>query len=122
MNSIKSLKWLVALMLLTSAGIGIAWADGHYGHGYHGHGRSNFGVVIGVPWGPLYYPSPYYYPPYAPVVVERPPVYVEQAEPPPQAAQAGYWYYCAAAKAYYPYVNECRGGWQRVAPQPSSQP
>jgi hypothetical protein len=117
MNAIKSLKWLVVLVLLATAGIGSAWAD----HGYYGHGP-RFGVVIGAPWSPWYYPAPYYYPPYAPVVVERPPpVYVEQAAP-PQAAQAGYWYYCAAAKTYYPYVNECPGGWQRVAPQPPPQP
>lgn len=125
MKAIKLLKWLVVLMLLATAGIGSAWADrGYYGHGGHGgHGGAHFGVVIGAPWGPWYYPAPYYYPPYAPVVVERaPPVYVEQAAPPPRAAEAGYWYYCAAANAYYPYVNECRGGWQRVAPQPPSQP
>ncbi len=115
MNAIKSLKWLAALMLLAAAGMGSAWAD----HGYYGHTR--FGVVVGVPFGPWYYPPPYYYPPYQPVVIERPPVYVEQPGP-PQAAQAGYWYYCVAAKAYYPYVNECPGGWQRVAPQPPGQP
>jgi len=117
MNAIKLLKWLVALMLLAGAGIGSAWAD----HGYYGHGHTRFGVVVGVPFGPWYYPPPYYYPPYSPVVIERPPVYVEQSAP-PQTAQAGYWYYCAAAKAYYPYVNECPGGWQRVAPQPPAQP
>lgn len=117
MNAIKLLKWLVALTLLAGAGIGSAWAD----HGYYGHGHTRFGVMVGVPFAPWYYPPPYYYPPYPPVVIERPPVYVEQSAP-PQTAQAGYWYYCAAAKAYYPYVNECPGGWQRVAPQPPAQP
>ena len=116
MNAKKSLKWFVALVLLASAGIGSAWAD----RGFYGHGP-RFGVVVGVPFGPWYYPSPYYYPPYSPVVIERPPVYVEQTVP-SQTAQAGYWYYCAAAKAYYPYVNECAAGWQRVAPQPPGQP
>ena len=125
MNANKLLKWLAGLLLLAGLGIGSAWADhGHYGHGgYYGHGH--FGVSIGVPLFPWYYPSPYYYPQYypsyGPVVVERPPVYVEQAAP-PQTAQAGYWYYCAGSKAYYPYVNECPGGWQRVAPQPPGQP
>ena len=116
MNAIRSLKWLAAALLLASAGIGSAWADGWHG------GHAHFGVVVGVPWGPWYYPSPYYYPPYPPVVVERPSVYVEQAVPPAQTAQAANWYYCAAAKAYYPYVNECPGGWQQVAPQPPRQP
>lgn len=27
----------------------------------------------------------------------------------------GYWYYCASARAYYPYVQNCAEGWQRVA-------
>jgi len=123
MNAIKSLKWLIALALLATAGIGNVWADGHGGHGH-------FGVVVGVPLGPWYYPGPYaphYYPPYyptyyPPVVIERaPPVYVEQSAP-QQTSQSAYWYYCAAAKTYYPYVKECPAGWERVAPQPPGQP
>jgi hypothetical protein len=34
------------------------------------------------------------------------------------AAAPGYWYYCPAYQAYYPYVQDCPGGWQAVAPQP----
>jgi FKBP-type peptidyl-prolyl cis-trans isomerase FkpA len=34
-----------------------------------------------------------------------------------QSKQASSWYYCSDAKAYYPYVRECRSGWLRVAPQ-----
>ncbi|PYN51000.1 MAG: peptidylprolyl isomerase [Candidatus Rokuibacteriota bacterium] len=34
-----------------------------------------------------------------------------------QSAQASSWYYCNDAKAYYPYVRECRSGWLRVVPQ-----
>jgi hypothetical protein len=81
--------------------------------------RVFFGVGIGVPlWGPAYYPYPYYYPPYyyepAPVVVrQQPQRYIEQSSP-----DSGYWYYCADAKAYYPYVKDCPGGWQRVSPTP----
>jgi len=30
--------------------------------------------------------------------------------------QSNYWYYCADSQAYYPYVKECPGGWQQVAP------
>lgn len=129
MNAIKSVKWLLLLALLATSGIGSVWAY----HG-HGHGAFRFGVMIGPVWNPWYqplpyhYPSPYYYyPPYPPVVIERsPPVYIEQSPPPsipaPQSAQSGYWHYCNATKAYYPYVNECPGGWQKVLPQPPSQP
>jgi hypothetical protein len=89
------------------------------GHGGgHGHGRAHVGVFIGPVWYPPFYP--YYYPPYyyAPYYsyppVSGPPTYIEQAP----AIVPGYWYYCGGAQAYYPTVQECPGGWQRVAPQP----
>lgn len=121
----KTVKWFIAFLALAMLGSTAAWAQ----HRHRGH--VEFGVVIGGPyWGPWGYPPPYYYPPYypyPPVVVERQaPVYIEQsppvaAPPAPAPAPENYWYYCAAAKGYYPYVNECPGGWQRVQPQPSGQ-
>lgn len=142
----KTIKLVLALVLLGAGGISNVWADryggGHRG-GYHrGHagGHVSFGVTIGPYWGapwfyppPAYFYRPYYLPYYPQVVVERqaPLVYVErQAEPvaqlapasPVVAAPANYWYYCTAAKAYYPYVGDCPGGWQRVLPQPPGQP
>lgn len=102
----------------------------------HGH-RARVGVFIGAPIGfgygygygyaPWYsYPAPYYYPPYyypAPGAAypSAPATYVEQG---PEAAPApradAYWYYCPETKAYYPYVNQCAGGWQKVSPRPPS--
>jgi hypothetical protein len=81
------------------------------------HGRVFFGVGIGVPlWGPAYYPygyyPPYYYEPRTVVVPAQPQRYIEQSQP------ADAWYYCAESKAYYPYVKDCPGGWQRVSPTP----
>jgi hypothetical protein len=67
---------------------------------------ARIGVFVGVPLvaAPLFYPAPrVYYPP---------PVYIEQ--PPAQP----YWYFCPEANAYYPYVQQCPGGWQQVLPQP----
>ncbi len=117
-TAIKSLALAAALLTgVAASGAAFAW-----------HGHSHFGVYVGVPlyspwyYPPAYYPPAYYYPPYVPpVVVTQPPVYVEQAPaesaaPAPQPQQ--YWYYCSASKTYYPYVKECPGGWQRVAPQP----
>lgn len=51
----------------------------------------------------------------APVVVSgAPPVtYVEREQP----AEPVWWYWCNESRAYYPYVKDCPGGWQRVAPQ-----
>ena len=90
---------------------------------HHSRVRVGIGFNFGVPVAafPYYYPVyyPYYYPPV--VLQQRAPVYVEQGLPPAaQPAPQGYWYYCADARAYYPYVKECPGGWQRVAPQPQS--
>jgi len=142
----KTIKLMIALLLLGAGGVGNVWADphggGYYGGGYrggyygggHGGGHVSFGVMVGPYWGgPWYYPPPaYYYPPYYPqVIVPTPQVYIEQqaapAAPPAPAAPvaaapANYWYYCATAKGYYPYVRECPGGWQRVLPQPQGQP
>jgi hypothetical protein len=30
-----------------------------------------------------------------------------------------YWYYCRDPEGYYPYVRQCNGAWEPVAPQPS---
>jgi hypothetical protein len=111
---------LVALVALAAMASGSAFANGHV----------HFGVVIG---GPLYWPgpyyssyyspyySPYYYPP-AVAMPAGPQTYVEQGDERPASAQApSYWYYCAESKTYYPYVKQCPGGWQRVAPQPPAQ-
>lgn len=102
-------------------------------HGRHGHGtRLSLGFVFGAPafYGPRYY-APYpYYRPYYPYPAEfvvpyasppAPTVYIER-----ESAQSaptlppGYWYYCAESQAYYPYVKQCAGAWQQVAPQPAS--
>jgi hypothetical protein len=92
------------------------------GHGGHFRG----GVFIGAPlFWPWYYSDPYFYPPYYygdyPAAVydaPSPTVYVEQGAAPAVPEQSGDWYYCARPKGYYPYVQQCPGGWQRVAPQP----
>jgi hypothetical protein len=87
------------------------------------HGR--VGVFVGVPlFWPGYYPAPYYSAPYyyPPTVIERsaPTTYVERGsyEAAPAPAPENWYYYCSASKGYYPYVKQCPGGWQRIAPQP----
>ena len=58
-----------------------------------------------------------------PVVVNPAPVYVQRQEaaPPPAPANSAndWWYYCAESKSYYPYVQQCPAGWQRVSPRPA---
>lgn len=117
----------LAVMLAGITAAGSASARG--GHG-HGHGpRVSFGFVFGPPafWGyPYSYPY-YYYPPphyYYPPVVTTPPApttYIERGDAAPQEQAQGTWYYCPEARAYYPYVKQCAGGWQKVAPQPQAE-
>lgn len=118
----KPSRSALALTLLLTGLLAVepafAWRGGH-----RGHSGVRLGIVIGAPivgWH-AFYPRPYYYPAYYPayyppvVVQPQPSVYIEQQAPQPAA---NYWYYCAGSRAYYPYVKECPGGWQRVAPQP----
>jgi hypothetical protein len=123
-------RWWSALLLgMFLVGMsGVSMGDrGHGGHG--GHGHVGVGIIVDPFWfGPGYYPSPYYYPPYyyPPSVVtvpDSPTEYIEREDsvaPAPQAS--AYWYYCADPQGYYPYVKQCPGGWQAVAPQPDTVP
>lgn len=107
------------------SGHGFSGRSGHFaGHsgahrGSHFHGRVFIGA--GILAAPIFYPPPYYYAPAPAYYYPPPPVYIEQApEAAPQPQQ--YWHYCPAARAYYPYVGECAGGWQRVLPSPQPPP
>jgi len=139
----KYLKLALLALLIGWTASGVAWADrgshsgvrvsgGHFSGGHHFGGRAHFGVYIGPGFGWPWYYGPYYSPyyTYPPVVPSGPQVYVEQeivsAAPAPQssasAQQPGsWWYFCQKTQSYYPYVKECPGGWQKVAPQPPPQ-
>jgi hypothetical protein len=102
---------MLAALLLASAGPGHAW-----------HGRHRFGglhVFIGPPIVAPFEPywAPYGYPP---VVVEPPPQAYVQPSPPVyvQPSPPSFWYYCENPQGYYPYVQQCPGGWSQVAPTP----
>ena len=118
-----TIKRLWLLLILAVFVVGSAWA-GPRGWPHHPYPRSSvqFGLHVGVPWvypPPIYWPY-VYAPPVAPVVVVTPPpVYVEQPRTSAPVLEPGYWYYCNEAQAYYPYVKQCPGGWQQVAPQPA---
>jgi hypothetical protein len=125
MERCKSLLALAALVLGCMAGATVYAKGGHGGghsggHGHHGYSGARVGVFIGPGWYPPFYPyyyPPYYYPYYYPPVVSAPPTYIEQASS--QTLAPGYWYYCGESNGYYPYVKECAGGWQPVAPAPA---
>ena len=125
----------LALALLLAGALAAPPADAggrhghHRGHGHHGHHHSRISLsfAIGAPlaagvfWN-FAHPHVQYHPVYtAPRVIVVPAVpvtYIEQGVAPAPIADAqAWWYWCAGANAYHPYVSECPGGWQRVAPQ-----
>jgi hypothetical protein len=100
-------KVFVGSRVVVGVGVGpVWWGPGWWGPGWWGPGW----------WGPGWRGP-------QSVVVPGSVTYIEQgggqvdAAPGPEPP-GHWWYYCADAKAYYPYVRECPGGWQRVAPQP----
>ncbi len=128
----KTTRSVLAIAALLAGVMAAGEASAQHRRHHHGPRVSiGFGFGFGVPFAayPYYAPfySPFHYPAYSyypsPVIVQQQaPVYVEQDPQSAPSAQpsapAGYWYYCTASGAYYPYVNECPGGWHRVAPQP----
>ena len=139
----KHRVWPVLWLGLLMAGMsGLAIAGGGHGRhgGYRGHGNVGVSVVVDpflfapgyyspyyyprAYYSPYYYPgayySPYYYPPAVVTVPAEPPVYIERGAQAPQTSPS--WYYCADPQGYYPYVEQCRGDWQAVAPRPSDAP
>jgi len=125
---------ILATMLFGSALPGYAWRGGGHGwggrgfhgghgwrgHGFHGgHGWGGVGVTVGVGpyWGPYWgpYGYPYAYPyAYPPQVFVQPSqqLSIQPSTSPPL------WYYCDDPQGYYPYVQQCPGGWRTVAPSP----
>ena len=114
---------MLALSCATLLAVGAldAWAGGrggggHSSGGFHHGGNRSFHhgararVFVSSPF--FFFPSPYYYYP-APAYAPPPPVQYIQQEP---AVESQYWYYCEGSRAYYPYVNECPGGWRLVQP------
>ena len=87
-------------------------------HPHHFHRGTVFigGAFVGASFWPYYYypyPPPYYYgPDYVPRY-EVPGVYVERFDGSPTPDTPGE-IFCPSAGAYYPDVQECQGGWQRV--------
>jgi hypothetical protein len=72
------------------------WLSGLNGFGSGWSGDPGF-YVDGEPIYPSYSPGPSY-----------PPGYAAATQP---------WYYCQSPAGYYPYVQQCAGAWQPVAPQ-----
>jgi hypothetical protein len=147
MKKIRLIGILFVLFSLMSSECAFAWRGGAYGGGYRGGWgggyrggwgggyRGGWGGGYYGGWGGGFYPGigygvgfggPFYsswnYPATVVVPVQTtPPVYIQQTPVQSNTLPANFWYYCSNPKGYYPYVRTCPGGWQQVAPTPSSQ-
>jgi hypothetical protein len=77
------------------------------------------GYTVG--WGPFYSPA---WPPYTPVYpypsypsYQSYPMYSAPPPVPMFTAPEPVWYYCDGL-GYYPYINQCPGGWRQVPARP----
>ena len=86
------------------------WRSGRWYHGHH-DGRVGWWWIVGTLW--YFYPRPIYPSP-DPYL---PPTVIVQPSPPPSRYDV--WYYCDSARAYYPYVQSCPGGWRMVPANPA---
>jgi hypothetical protein len=87
------------------------------GHAFHRHPRAVF--FSSFYFGPYFYGPPYYYGPAYAATPEPPSVYVEKFEGTPSAQTLGE-FFCPASGAYYPEVQDCGNGWQRIFRAPPS--
>ena len=117
----KKILFIAFLAILSTT---LAYAEGGHGGGHGGGWGRGGGWGWGGGWiGPaliggafaydLAYPYPYYAQPY-PVYDQPYPGYAPGVAP----SSVQYWYFCPAAKAYYPYVQSCPGGWQAIPAMP----
>ncbi len=118
---------LAAVALLLTSGIPTEARDGsRRAHRFRGHRGFHSRVFVGHRvfvgprfwWGPgLWWETSYGYYVAPPVVVQQaPPANIPPELPPDQPV---YWYYCQNPVGYYPYVQQCPGGWMTVVPPES---
>ena len=89
-----------------------AWAARLGGHHHHHTVFVGSAFYFGAPWYPYYYYPPYYYGPLYEETSEPPAMYVEKFEGKPDANSGEI--YCPSLGDYYPDVQECPNGWQRI--------
>ena len=110
-----------ALLVLAVVGTMLpdpAWARGR---GHHFRHRTVFvgGFFVAPPLWYAYHPGPYYYGPGFEATNIPPSVYIEKFEGTPNSESGDI--YCPQENQYYPEVQDCPNGWQRVI-RPAEQP
>jgi hypothetical protein len=117
--SARATTVFLAILLCGIAGAAAA-ATRNHSHGGPHRIHPRIGAFIAAPLLlPRYAAAPlydYYFT--NPPLVMAPPAYIQQGGLPSGEPGQGYWYYCADPQGYYPYVEQCPGGWQQVSPVP----
>jgi hypothetical protein len=107
---------ILTLVVSTSDAFARGRGSGHGRPHRHPHAVFFSGFYFGPPY---FYGPPYYYGPAYAATPEPPSVYVEKFEGTPSAQTSGE-FFCPATAAYYPEVQECGNGWQRIFRAPPS--
>lgn len=97
---------------------GAAWAQRRGGFHHRPHTVVFGSFFFGPPMWYAYHSPPYYYGPFYEASSTPPSIYVEKFEGQP-TAQSGE-IFCPAAGQYYPDVQECANGWQRIIRPPAA--
>jgi hypothetical protein len=103
-----------ALLVLLALAVVLPESGWAGGRGFHHRHRTFFAgaFFVGPPVWYAYHPAPYYYGPAFEGSNVAPSVYVEKFEGTPGADSGEI--FCPQLGEYYPEVQECPGGWQRV--------
>src|SRR3954465_3378964 len=107
-------RFLIALLVTALAMPSESWARGRSSSHHHHHRTVVVGSAffVGAPlWYSYHYP-PYYYGPLYEATETPPAMYVEKFEGKPDATSGDI--FCPALGEYYPDVQECPNGWQRI--------
>ena len=134
--------------VIAAGALAAAPASAQRGYHGHGHGGGHFwgpfgGFLLGsaIVYSAMQPRTVYYAPqvtywPNVPVTTIGPAYYAEPIyagppaasipPPPPGGSQVSalslpgseWWYFCKDPNGYYPYVRECKSGWEKVSPTP----
>jgi hypothetical protein len=110
------IRMLLLLLVATVALPEAASAAGNNRGSRHHHHRTVVVVGSAFYYGPPmwygYYYPPYYYGPFYEATSTPPSIYVEKFEGTPDANSGDI--YCPSLGQYYPDVQDCPNGWQRI--------
>lgn len=126
-----SIVLMILITLLTSEGsMARDKEDGHRGKPpgksrYYDRGRVAVFIESPYSWPEFYYWPYYTFQPYSsPSIItpSTPPAYIDQGTVlSAETFGPNSWDYCSSPAGYYPYMQECPTGWQRIRPQPIEQ-